>query len=425
MSLQTSSLLPRQSLTFTAASLTVLIAFGASALPVPLMSTWTREFGLSTAAIGMTVLLYVFGNACSLLFFARLSEVIGRRGAVFVSLLFGLAACGFFLLANTPAFLMAGRLLQGLACGITTTAAMSWCVDSAPPRRSWLATAVSSSGPLAGFVIATIGAGVAIETQLAGTRGLFFCVLVLELLVSLLVFLASETVTTKSAKKGILKPSVIPPPGYGRRLALAATGFVGTSALTCFFQGFSARVAEGLWGTDAPIALLSGLVYISLVLPNALGAFAAAKFPPLKVFAPVGLLYVVTGCGTFLSVAWRLPELFLAFALVCGATQGALTAASFKMLLEGSRIMERARLLAALYLISYMGTCIPNVVIMIFGKSAGLNAIAYGFVLWFALTLAALLYFLREVKAERAMKEVLANEERREEAKEASGTGRS
>ena len=82
MSLQTSSLLPRQSLTFTAASLTVLIAFGASALPVPLMSTWTREFGLSTAAIGMTVLLYVFGNACSLLFFARLSEVIGRRSAV-------------------------------------------------------------------------------------------------------------------------------------------------------------------------------------------------------------------------------------------------------------------------------------------------------------------------------------------------------
>lgn len=126
-----------------------------------------------------------------------------------------------------------------------------------------------------------------------------------------------------------------------------------------------------------------------------------------------------------MSVAGRLPELFIAFALVCGATQGALTAASFKMLLEGSRIMERARLLAALYLISYMGTCIPNVVIMIFGKSAGLNTIAYGFVLWFALTLAALLYFLREVKAERAMKEVLANEERREEAKEASGTGKS
>ena len=322
MSLQTSSLLPRQSLTFTAASLTVLIAFGASALPVPHMSTWTREFGLSTVAIGMTVLLYVIGNACSLLFFARLSEVIGRRGAVFVSLLFGLAACAFFLLANTPAFLMAGRLLQGLACGITTTAAMSWCVDSAPPRRSWLATAVSSSGPLAGFVIATIGAGVAIETQLAGTRGLFFCVLVLELLVSALIFLASETVTTKSAKKGILKPSVMPPPGYGRRLALAAAGFVGTSALTCFFQGLSARVAKRLWGTDAPIALFSGLVYISLVLPNALGAFAAAKFPPLKVFAPVGLLYVVSGCGTFLSVAGRLPELFIAFALVCGATQG-------------------------------------------------------------------------------------------------------
>lgn len=224
MSLQTSSVLPRQNLTFSAASLTVLIAFGASALPVPLMSTWTREFGLSTAAIGMTVLLYVVGNACSLLFFARLSEVIGRRGAVFISLLFGLSACACFLAADSPAFLMAGRLLQGLAFGITTTAAMSWCVDSAPPERSWLATAVSSSGPLAGFVIATIGAGVAIEMQLASTRGLFFSVLVLELLVSVLVFLASETVTTKNSKKGILKPSVMPPPGYGRRLALAATG---------------------------------------------------------------------------------------------------------------------------------------------------------------------------------------------------------
>ena len=34
------------------------------------------------------------------------------------------------------------------------------------------------------------------------------------------------------------------------------------------------------------------------------------------------------------------------------------------------------------------------------------------------------LYFLRAVKTERAMKEVLANEERREEAREASDAGR-
>lgn len=406
--------LARPGLTFAAASLAVFIAFGASALPVPLMSTWTREFALSTAAIGMTVFLYVVGNALALLFFARLSEAIGRRGAVFASLAFSLAACGFFLAADSPAFLMAGRLLQGLACGITTTAAMSWCVDSAPAGRSWLAAAVSSSGPLAGFVVATIGAGVAIEMQAAGTRGLFFTVLLLELLVALLVFMADETIAKRTSRKGLLKPAVMPPPGYGKRLALAATGFVGTSALTCFFQGFSARVAEGLWGNDAPIALLAGVVYISLVLPNALGAFAAAKLTPLKVFAPVGMLYVLTGCGTFLAVAWRLPELFILFALICGATQGALTSASFKMLLEGSRIMERARLLAALYLISYMGTCVPNLVIMAFGRSASLSAIAYGFVLWFALTLAALLHFLREVRAERAMTAVLRNEERRE-----------
>lgn len=278
--------LARPGLTFAAASLAVFIAFGASALPVPLMSTWTREFGLSTAAIGMTVFLYVVGNALALLFFARLSEAIGRRGAVFASLAFSLAACGFFLAADSPAFLMAGRLLQGLACGITTTAAMSWCVDSAPAGRSWLAAAVSSSGPLAGFVVATIGAGVAIEMQAAGTRGLFFTVLLLELLVALLVFMADETITKRTSRKRLLKPAVMPPPGYGKRLALAATGFVGTSALTCFFQGFSARVAEGLWGNDAPIALLAGVVYISLVLPNALGAFAAAKLTPLKFSRP-------------------------------------------------------------------------------------------------------------------------------------------
>ncbi|MDO5530824.1 MFS transporter [Sutterella sp.] len=391
--------IPRRGLTFAAATLSILLAFGASALPVPLMGLWTAEFGLDTAEVGMTVIAYVVGCFLTLLTLARLSEAVGRRMAVMISAALGCAATLCFLFADSAVLLMIGRLLQGFACGLVSTAAMSWAVDSAPDRAPWLGTAVSAAGPLTGFIIATVAGGALLSGGLAGPVGIFAGLLVIQVLSAALVLAASETLPARGFG-GFLRPGFIPPAGSGRKLLLAGVGLVSTNALTCFFQGFSARVALELWGADAPVAMLASVVYLALIVPNAAAGFAVSKFNPLRFYLPLGILYAVTGSLAFLAIAETCAAGFLISVMICGIAQGGLNAFSLKILLAGSRIEERARLLAAVYLVSYLGTGIPNLVIMSFGRDADFTMIALGFAGWFAMTLIAICFSLARVRRE-------------------------
>lgn len=390
--------LPRRGLTFAAASFSILTAFGASALPVPLMARWTDAFHLTTGAIGMTVVAYVAGCFLALLFLARLSEGVGRRGAVLAGLVFGVLSTIVLLRAQAPADLMTARLLQGLYCGVTTTAAMSWAVDAAPLGAPWLGAAMSSAGPLLGFVAATVAAGVVLETGAAGPAGIFTMLLVLQSAAALLTLCAAETLRSRNMRRAFT-PAVIPPAGCGRRLAVSAAGIVGTWALTCFFQGFSAKVAAQLWGADAPLPLLSSAVYLMLVLPNAAGGFASARFEPKRIVPPAAALFGIFGTAAFAAAALKAPMLYVPAMVLCGLMQGALTAQSLKLLLAGSSPADRARLIAAVYLIGYLGTGIPNFCVMAAGGAATFTNIALGFALWFALTFAAVLFFLKRLEA--------------------------
>ena len=401
--------LPRRGLTFAAASFSILTAFGASALPVPLMAHWTEAFGLTTGDIGMTVVSYVAGCFLALLFLARLSEGVGRRGAVLAGLVFGVLSTIGLLRAQAPADLMTARLLQGLYCGVTTTAAMSWAVDAAPLGAAWLGAAMSSAGPLLGFVAATVAAGAVLETGAAGPAGIFTMLLVLQSAAALLTLCAAETLRSRNMRRAFT-PAVIPPAGCGRRLAVAAAGIVGTWAVTCFFQGFSAKVAAELWGADAPLALLSSAVYLMLVLPNAAGGFASARFDAKRIAAPAAALFGLFGFAAFAAAALKSPMLYIPAMVLCGLMQGALTAASMKVLLEGSSAADRARLIAAVYLIGYIGTGIPNFCVMTAGEAATFTNIALGFTLWFTLTFTAVFFFMKRLEAKDSSAEAPALE---------------
>ena len=63
-----------------------------------MMSVWAHDLALTNADIAMTVVAYFGGCVATLLFFARLSNFLGRKPVVLLSLIFGSIAS--FLFAN-------------------------------------------------------------------------------------------------------------------------------------------------------------------------------------------------------------------------------------------------------------------------------------------------------------------------------------
>lgn len=143
----------RRAYTFSVAAFCVIICFAATAIPVPLIAIWTQALSLTTFEVSMTVFAYVGGCLAVLLFFSKLSNYLGRRATVILTLAIGIASCLCFIAPQNASAIILGRLLQGVFAGLATSAAMSWTVDTAPKSHAWLGTALSAAGPGIGFIL--------------------------------------------------------------------------------------------------------------------------------------------------------------------------------------------------------------------------------------------------------------------------------
>lgn len=344
--------------------------------------------GLTTAEISGTVFSYIGGCFVVLIAFARLSNACGRKWAVFIALFLNIVACFFFVGAENAIALIVGRFLQGLGCGFAASAAMSWAIDSAPRNHRWLGPAMSTSGPVFGFTLGTLLAGFGIQYGWVTEHSLFEGLIVFLLLAIVLVYFAQETVTGERDNfLAVLKPSFGVAPAAKPFFPLTATGFIGTWALTCFFQGFSARVAGDVFNNGVPDALFASVTYLLLVVPNALGSLTLGRVSPQKFFLPLIGLFILSGNGIFFFAAYEAPVVFfIASIVLCGFSQGGITTLSLKMLVAHTDVSNRAQTISSLYVAGYLGTGIPVLVVALGGASASMMNIAWGFLLWFGAT---------------------------------------
>ena len=99
--------------------------------PIPLYGLYRTADGLTYTDLSLSSVVYFVGAVSSLLFFGRISDHLGRRvGAVLTISLMVLAAASFMTIHSAMPLLI-GRLLQGLSCGLASTAlAARWSTPS-------------------------------------------------------------------------------------------------------------------------------------------------------------------------------------------------------------------------------------------------------------------------------------------------------
>jgi MFS family permease len=138
-----------------AAALGVLLA--GAFVPSPLYELYRRDWGLSPAEISIVFAVYAGALIPTLLFLGGISDTLGRRRTLLMALGIMVLASLVFAVAAGLWWLIAARILQGLAMGIgtgTATAAIrEWMDAPLRPRAGAIALLGVASGSALGALI--------------------------------------------------------------------------------------------------------------------------------------------------------------------------------------------------------------------------------------------------------------------------------
>lgn len=371
----------RRGFSFFVAAFCLITCFVTAATAIPMMAYWVQDLKLSSSEVAMSVVSYFAGCVLTLILFARLSNFLGRKPVVITALAFGAIACYLFSVGQSASDLYIGRFLQGLSCGLATSACMSWVVDTAPPARAWLGTAMTSAGPNIGLSLGTLLTGLIIEYNVLNPTLLFDACVALLIFCIVLAVLGTETMKLGTESIGqVLIPKIAIPARLRRLFILSITAFIGTWGVSSFFQGFSAQFAQIVFGETS--VLLAAITYLLLIIPIAIFGLISGRFNPSKTLLLMSTSFLFGAGGVFLTLDMQSPALFMIFVVICGAAQGGTCCSGLKLLLMDATLRERAGLISALYLGAYVGSGIPNFSIGQLAKDVSITTIANGFCLW-------------------------------------------
>jgi MFS family permease len=362
---------------FVGAAGSLVAVFAASASPIPLYELYRRTDGLSHADLALTTVAYFVAVMAALVVLGRMSNHLGRRPVAVVAV--AVTAVGTLVLTevHSVAPLIAGRVLQGVGCGLASSALTAFIVDNAPPSPSWLASAVTTGSPMVGLTVGALGSGALAEYGPAPRTLVYLVAAGVLLGCAVLNVAARETVARTSGAAASLRPQVGVPPAARRLLPAASATFVATWALGGFYQAFGPSVAADQLGTTN--TLIAAVVFASLMAPSAVGAPLAGRTTPARAQRIGMVVFLGAVVVILLSLHAGAVVPFIIASAVAGGAQGTTFAASMRALLAHATATERAGVLSAIYLISYAGAAIPGVLAGQLSRSLSLFDIALGY----------------------------------------------
>jgi MFS family permease len=290
--------------------------------------------------------------------------------------------------------LIAGRVLQGIGCGLASSALAAFVVDSAPSSPSWLASAVTTGSPMVGLTLGALGSGALAEYGPAPRTLVYLVAAGVLAACAVLIVAARETVARAPGAVAGLRPQVRVPAAARGLLPAASATFVATWALGGFYQAFGPSVASEQLGTSN--TLIAAVVFASLMAPSAIGAPLAGRTTPATAQRIGIAVFFGAVVAILLSLHAGAVVAFIIASAVAGAAQGTTFAASMRALLAHATPGERAGVLSTIYLISYGGAAIPGLIAGQLSRSLSLFDIALGYGAVAALACAVTLVAARE-----------------------------
>lgn len=332
--------------------------FAGSTALTPLYVIYSRAFGFSQVTLTLVYAVYVVGNLGALLFFGRVSDVIGRRPAALAAMGVAVVSALFFLFAENLAWLDIARILSGLGIGVGAGAGTAWLAELIEGKDKSRAAVITTSTNFIGLGVGALMAGLLAQYAPWPLRLTFAVYLVLLALVTVVIWRTRETVSSPGRLSDVsLRPRLsVPDDIRAQFVAPAVTGF-GAIALVGFYAALAPSIlAQQLHVTNHAqagglffeLSIVAAITIVATALVSARSTMLAA----LALMIPAVAL--VVAAQIYASMA-----LMIAATAVCGAAAALGYRGGLQVVNQIAPAKRRAEVVSVFFICCFCGNALP------------------------------------------------------------------
>jgi MFS family permease len=284
---------------------------------------------------------------------------------IFAALILEIGAMALFSVASGPDWLIAARIVQGLATGIAGASLGAALVDVDRAKGQ----TVNSIAPLCGMAVGALVTSALIQYGPLPMHLVYRLLLVLFVIQAITIWLTRETGGTRPGAFGSLKPRIAIPAQVKRPLTLITPINIANWTLGGFYLSLVPSLVASTTGSRAP--LTGGAVVTALMVSGAIAVYVRRSRSGTANLAfgvsatVLGILAVVGGVY-LASVA-----LLLAGTVLTGVGFGTNFLGALGTIMPLAKADERAGLLSAFYIQSYLAFSLPAIIAGFLTKSLG------------------------------------------------------
>jgi MFS family permease len=376
----------------------------AAGAPTPLLVQYEKQWGFSPDVLTIAFAVYSLALLAALLTTGSLSDHIGRRPVLIGAVLVELVAMVMFLVAPDIGWVIAARVVQGLATGAATSAFTASIVELAPARHKRLGTVIGSVAPTGGLGLGALLTGAAIQFSTAANTIVFTVLSVVMVLGTAVVLFSAETVSREAGAIRSLVPRVAVPAAARREFSAAVPVHVAAWMLAGLFMGLAPTIIRNIFRIDS--GLINGLSGFIAPATAAVVGVVMAGFPARRTTLLGGMATLAGGVVITAGVAGGSLTTMLIGELIAGFGFGAAFSGALRLIVPLAAAHQRAGLIAGIYVIAYLAFGVPSIIAGQLAAPFGLQRTVIGY--GAAIVVVAALGLTAQRRLERAQRRVLA-----------------
>ncbi|HWG03852.1 MAG TPA: MFS transporter [Beijerinckiaceae bacterium] len=345
--------------------------FASSSAPTPLYRHYQELFGFSPAILTVIFASYAFPLLAALLIVGSLSDFVGRRPIVFVALILNALAMAAFITADSVGALMLARAIQGLATGMATTALGAALLDHHKTRGALL----GSLTVFVGLTIGALGSGALFSFAQAPIWVVYALLLAVSLVEALLLWLMPETVALRTGAFASLRPRISIPLQARRKLLQVSPVNIAAWALGAFYLSLMPSIFGIATGLTSPF--VGSTIVAALTIAATLVAITTRDHAPQKILSIGAPLLAIGVIATLVGIHAQFVSLMIVGTFIAGAGMGSAFSGAARTVLPLAAPGERAGLLSAFYVESYLAYSLPTTAAGFSVPILGLSLVTY------------------------------------------------
>lgn len=377
----------------------ILITFmAASSAPTPLYSIYRENWGFSAITLTVVFGVYAISLLLALLTLGSVSDHIGRQPVIAGALLLNAISMVVFMTATAVPLLIVARLLQGLATGAATSALTAGLMDL-DRQRSPL---INSVAPMVGLALGALGTSILVQFAPAPMQLTFFVLAVVLVIQAIAACFLPETAGKRPGVLAAMLPTITVPRHAWRVLWMIAPIDIAAWALGGFYFSLGPTLIGHVTGIHAPV--VGGMLICALTVSAAAAVLVVRSWPAQRMLIS-GAMALMLGVATTLGGVYDgAASLFFLGTALAGVGFGLGFLGSLRTLLPVAQPHERAGLMAAFYILSYLAFSLPAILAGVLTSALGLTAASYYYGTALIVLAAAALIGTRLFPVDREMK---------------------